>query len=299
MKNLVATILLIFVSGQIVAQEGLLNKLLAPGPLIEGHKDLEHKDCLECHTAAAGVPNEKCLLCHKEIKKSMDRKTGYHALHKKECFQCHADHKGRTFDSTKVNEETFDHKETGYQLLGKHEDIKCIKCHTETRAKKPVNKSGTRWFGLEKGCLECHKKDDVHFFKGDFANRDCGKCHGEILWKQDVKFDHLKDADYALIGNHGKLKCEKCHVPNGRASAKYEWANFKEKKCLSCHKDIHGKNLSPKYQNGDCAKCHGQDKWKIPDFSHEITGFALKGKHARTECIDCHKQKNTHTFFYI
>jgi hypothetical protein len=291
MKRLLAIILLFLVSGQIIAQEGLLNKLLAPGPLIEGHKDLEHKDCLECHTAASGVPNDKCLACHKEIKKSVDSGSGFHALHNKDCFKCHADHKGRTFDSTKVDEKTFAHKDTGYELVGKHVEIKCSKCHIGTRSKKPINKTGIRWFGLKQGCLDCHKKDDVHFYKGEFADRDCGKCHGEVSWKQSVKFDHLKDGDYALVGNHAKLKCEKCHVPKGRASAKYEWAGIKEKKCLSCHKDIHGNNLSQKYQNGDCAKCHSQERWKINDFQHSITGFALKGKHAKNECIDCHKQK--------
>ena len=142
MKRLLAIILLFLVSGQIIAQEGLLNKLLAPGPLIEGHKDLEHKDCLECHTAAAGVPNDKCLACHKEIKKSVDSGSSFHALHNKDCFKCHVDHKGRTFDSTKVDEKTFAHKDTGYELVGKHVEIKCSKCHIATRSKKPVNKTG-------------------------------------------------------------------------------------------------------------------------------------------------------------
>jgi len=272
------------------AQEGLLNKLLAPGPLIEAHKELEHKDCLECHMATEGVPDSKCLACHKEIKASMDRKISYHGLRKKSCHECHPDHKGRNSNTMKVNEKSFKHKETGYDLVGKHAEIKCTKCHTEKRTKKAVRKGETRWFGKERGCLECHAKDDIHFFKDKYKGRECSECHGQKSWKKDLKFDHLRDGGYKLEGNHTKLKCEKCHVPRGKSSAKYKWTNFKTKKCLSCHKDTHKTNLSPKFQGGKCAKCHNQYGWPIKNFGHEITSFKLKGKHARTDCARCHKQ---------
>ena len=75
--------------------EGLIISLLAPGPLMEGHKEWEHGGCLKCHDAGKGVPDGKCLDCHKEIKKSIDRKTGFHALAKGTCISCHSDHKGR------------------------------------------------------------------------------------------------------------------------------------------------------------------------------------------------------------
>ena len=35
------------------AGEGLLNQLLAPGPLTKNHKDLEGTDCLKCHSAGS------------------------------------------------------------------------------------------------------------------------------------------------------------------------------------------------------------------------------------------------------
>ncbi|MCX6130947.1 MAG: hypothetical protein NTX25_18055 [Proteobacteria bacterium] len=53
--------------------EGLLNQLLAPGPLILGHEKLEHTDCLKSHEAAGGVPNKLCLDCHKEIRRDVIR----------------------------------------------------------------------------------------------------------------------------------------------------------------------------------------------------------------------------------
>jgi hypothetical protein len=54
--------------------EGVLNRLLAPGPLIGGHKDLEKSDCLKCHDAGKGVPDSKCLDCHKDIKVFVEQK---------------------------------------------------------------------------------------------------------------------------------------------------------------------------------------------------------------------------------
>jgi hypothetical protein len=280
-------------STEAVAQEGLLNKLLAPGPLIEAHKELEHKDCLECHTTAEGVPNSNCLECHKEIKASIDRKQSFHGKRKKACHECHPDHKGRKSNTMKVDEKTFDHKKTSYPLVGKHKKIKCVKCHTEKRTKKAVRKNETRWFGKERSCLECHKSDDIHFFKDKFKNSECSECHSQESWKKKIKFDHLKDGGYRLKGDHAKLKCKKCHIPNGKKSAKYKWPKFSQKRCLSCHKDNHKTNLSPKYQGGKCDKCHKQTEWKIRKFSHNLTGFDLKGKHSRVGCVKCHKQTTT------
>ena len=60
--------------------EGLLNKLLAPGPLVLGHENLEHKDCLKCHEAGGGVPNKNCLDCHKDINAHVEAKKHFHGL---------------------------------------------------------------------------------------------------------------------------------------------------------------------------------------------------------------------------
>ena len=99
------------------AKQGLLNKLLSPGALIVGHQELEHIDCLKCHDTGKGVPDVKCLDCHKEIKKSIKKKNTFHANVKKDCFECHSDHKGREFDSTKVDEKKFECEPVGWKEL--------------------------------------------------------------------------------------------------------------------------------------------------------------------------------------
>ena len=117
-----------------------MNKLLAPGQLIEGHKDLEQADCLSCHAAGKGVPDQKCLDCHKDIRQSMARPKSFHKLTDQPCFSCHSDHKGRDFDAIAFDITDFDHADTGFPLAPKHQDIKCLDCHTAKRSDRAAQR---------------------------------------------------------------------------------------------------------------------------------------------------------------
>lgn len=271
------------------AIEGITNKLLAPGPLMIGHQDLEHKDCLSCHEANSGVPDKKCLTCHKEIVPFVKAKKGLHGRTKEPCFKCHSDHKGRDLDSTKVNEKTFDHAQTGFLLTGAHARIECRECHTKTRATKKIRPTGISFLrDSVSSCRTCHNKDDVHFFTGKFAKKDCASCHNDRSWKEASAFNHKSETGYELKGKHAELTCAKCHTPKGKASARYDWP-LETKKCLSCHEDFHKNNLSQRFKNGSCDKCHSETTWKITNFDHKVTGFELKGRHRALNCVECHK----------
>lgn len=273
--------------------EGILNQLLAPGPLIKGHAELEGSDCLKCHDAGKGLPDSKCLDCHKEIKPFVDSKRGFHGLVTKNCHECHGDHKGREFDSLKFDISTFDHKKlTGYTLEGKHEKLKCTECHTEKRTKKPIRKNDTRFLGQASSCVSCHKKHDIHKFTGEFAKKDCNACHSNTSWKDGLKFDHNRDTKYRLEGKHQDLKCNDCHMTDQRKKTlTYSFPHLKQKQCLSCHEDFHKQRLSKRFQGGQCLECHTQSQWKIDSFNHSKTRFKLNGKHATAQCTDCHKTK--------
>ncbi|MBC7659320.1 MAG: hypothetical protein H7249_06390 [Chitinophagaceae bacterium] len=274
--------------------EGLLNKLLAPGLLSLGHDNLEHKDCLKCHEAGGGIPNKLCLDCHKKIENHVEAKTHFHGLMMgKACIDCHKEHKGRETNIALFDRKTFDHSRTGFTLDGAHVKAECSKCHTEKRADKPVRKNDIEFFGKKTTtCVSCHKKDDVHFFESaKFKAKDCNSCHTTEAWKTVQKFDHGRETNFALVGSHAELKCAKCHVSQGKNNIKYVWPKLETQKCLACHKDEHGQNLSPKFQGGKCLSCHNQNQveWKIPSFKHDITGFDLKGAHAAAQCVKCHK----------
>lgn len=273
--------------------EGLLNKLIAPGPLMEGHKNLEHKDCLSCHEPLGGVPNSKCLDCHRDIQRVVKANKGFHGFHrKKPCIECHKDHKGRNYNAVYVNQKTFNHNQTGFKLEGGHSKnkVKCEECHTKRRTKKPIRRNETRYFGTSNSCLSCHLSDSTHYFKGKYAKKECSECHGIVNWKYGTKFNHARETGYKLVGNHAKLDCAKCHAPKGPRSAKYKWPRLNQNACLSCHNDHHKNNVSKKFQNGRCDTCHSQISWPIANFNHNITGWPLNGAHAKTQCIDCHKQ---------
>lgn len=253
----------LFAQNDKVKFEGLLNKLLAPGPLIAGHNDLEHKDCLRCHEPAGGIPNKKCTDCHKEIRAHVNELKHFHGLMKgKACIDCHKDHKGRTFDSVAFNEKNFDHERTGFALDGAHAKTDCEKCHTEPRKGRVVRPEDPRYFGTKNSCNLCHKSDDIHFFEGDFRKQECSLCHTTEKWKPAKYFDHGKETKYPLLGAHSRMKCEKCHVKEAVNNVRYDWP-IESKKCLSCHKDHHGERLSPRFRNGKCDACHSQETWKL------------------------------------
>lgn len=273
--------------------EGLINKLLAPGPLMLGHEKLEHTDCLTCHEPAGGIPNDGCVDCHKGVGSQVKAKKSFHGqMGKRLCVDCHKDHKGRDHISVKFDEKNFDHNRTGFELSGSHSNVDCKKCHTKKRTDKPIFKSGTRYWGTSPSCKECHADDDIHKFEGKFANKECSTCHITTEWKDVTAFDHKKETGYPLIGAHKKQACSKCHVKQGKDSVKYKFPSLESKKCLTCHEDHHKSNLSSKFRGGNCASCHNQVKWPIDNFKHEVTSFPLRGQHARNNCIDCHKSNS-------
>lgn len=93
----------------------------------------------------------------------------------------------------------------------------------------------------------------------------------------------------------GVTNCTKCHEVGNKVT---------RAKCLDCHKEIKaniaakkGYHASSEVNGKECFTCHndhhGRDfqiiRFNKKLFNHTITGFALKGKHAKEECASCHK----------
>lgn len=214
----------------------------------------------------------KCEGCHKAGAKFRDAPSLCHTCHKKDdekahkgklgtdCAKCHSEKDWKTT--------TFDHNKTDFKLLGKHIEVKCLKCHIDNKYK-----------GVPKTCVGCHKKEDDKAHKGKLGP-ECEKCHGEKDWKT-TKFDHDK-TNFKLLGKHDEVKCDKCHIDK-----KYKDT---PKLCNACHKKdddkIHKGKFGPK-----CETCHTEKDWKEILFDHEkSTKFPLLGKHrAPLKCVSCHK----------
>ena len=206
----------------------------------------------------------------------------------KDCVRCHLEHNGEDFHLLhwEPSEKSFDHRQTGYALEGKHTALACEKCHTpshmaladrELIKKKDLGKS---YFGLSPACQTCH--NDPH--KGQLGN-ECSKCHTVESWKAAKEFDHAKTR-YPLTGLHMKVPCEKCHKPDTLGGpARYRDMKFDT--CSACHLDPHRGEFKKA-----CETCHTTSSWKSMlagfSFDHSKTKYPLVGKHTQVACTACH-----------
>lgn len=105
-----------------------------------------------------------------------------------------------------------------------------------------------------------------------------------------------------VIQGHAKTEgqCNKCHVRFNRAG--------QDRLCGDCHKDVardvgqkqgfHGRASEGK----PCRECHTEHKGRDArvvsldekKFDHRQTDYLLRGKHAETECKDCHRPGSKH-----
>jgi hypothetical protein len=122
--------------------------------------------------------------------------------------------------------------------------------------------------------------------------------------------DFFSSSPGALSSSHAawdsQTGCNDCHVNSTNAVS--------NDKCLGCHdhNDLQGRiakgvgfHASPVVRGKKCETCHPEHKGRGHDimgwssikggekgFDHQLTGWPLNGKHASTDCADCHKARN-------
>lgn len=275
---------------------------MSPGPLAAPHASLDSPlSCFQCHAqgdrSEAGM-DRRCLACHGEIAAMKAARRGLHASPQQPCAKCHPDHGGRAFPLVEWDggsPERFEHSKAGWELRGKHAQVKCRDCHQPRNQKSPVvarlkrKDRAASWLGLETACASCH--GDPHRAQ---LGADCTKCHDLSAWKPAPGFDHAKTS-YPLTGAHAKVECMKCHGvgPNvkrdvaGKLLA--QWKPLPAKECTACHKDPHANRFG-----GACAKCHVTESFSTiqsAGVDHSLTRYPLKGAHAAVKCAQCHDEK--------
>ncbi len=246
-----------------------LERLVMPGPVIQGHAKLEN-DCSNCHRAFVATEQPAlCMDCHKEISADVRALTGFHGRVAKDqpqllCKNCHTEHKGRGANVVDLDRSSFDHGRTNFPLHGGHTGRDCAACHIEGKSFRdaPVE------------CVGCHDDAQPHMKRlGD----DCADCHSEDRAWRAVEFDHSTTA-FELRGAHAKVICKTCHVDE-------VWKDL-PKTCVACHSadDVHRGS-----RGTNCASCHNTTKWSGATFDHlKHTGFALVGRHHDLVCDACH-----------
>jgi hypothetical protein len=240
------------------------------------HESALGPECEVCHSASGwpvglktlsdhGVAMEGghdglvCADCHTQ---------GDHLADTTSCHDCHDEGHGGTDASCGDCHEVkgwkpakFDHGPCTCAFPGKHQTVGCIDCHED--------------FGFvdtPTRCEGCHQPEGAHEPLGG-----CAMCHTATSW-DDGRFDHNKQADFHLGGEHLSVSCVQCHTePGVFRGAPTE--------CESCHRtDAH-----PDF--GPCAECHTTEGFSTSSFEHPSTGFSLDGKHATLECAACHAPK--------
>lgn len=148
---------------------------LAPGPLSVAHAPIS--DCARCHASTQTMRVVQCLDCHPQIGASSQDGHGLHGIgrgRELSCSACHREHRGADFEITGweavLARGVFDHRQTGFPLIGRHQPLTCERCHPG---------SPKHFIPVQTTCRECHRNDDPHPDK----RPKCESCHNPYRWR--------------------------------------------------------------------------------------------------------------------
>ena len=273
-------------------------QFLSPGRLAEPHAELEGlRRCTTCHELGQrGISSDRCLDCHEAVSIRIQDGRGYHAtVQDEDCASCHQEHLGSDFDLLHLDQGTFNHLDTGYELELSHESVEdCRECHQPSQIADPDVVSfktergalARTFLGLSGECSSCHEEENPH--GNQFGIRGCVDCHDAGVWETPPNFDHAATR-YPLDGLHADVGCAGCHGTDP-AAAVYRPLAFQA--CNNCHADPHDGSM-----NDTCASCHGTSGWQLVStdnverrFDHATTAFPLVGAHAVADCRACHQR---------
>ena len=302
---------------------GEIKSLINVGLGYHSSSEARGKDCSSCHPEHYGrnfrivniEPNSfdhnktlykltgshaktDCKSCHQPkfiVDPEIKKRTGTYLGLNSNCFSCHEDsHQNTLGDDCNSCHNTekfkpagkFDHDKSKFKLTGKHSAVVCSKCHPVTNMN---GKDFQKFVGLNyNNCSPCH--NDVH--QGKFGV-DCTSCHttsgfGIINRKG---FDHSK-TNFALIGKHKIVNCDKCHKTSLKEKPKY-------KRCTDCHSDFHRGQFTVENVVTDCSGCHNEFGFKPALYTiekHNQTKFMLTGSHLAIPCQSCHMKEEQWEF---
>ncbi len=203
--------------------------------------------CFRCHPNGTEVEDDtiaECVFCHRDVHAGQFQGAS--------CDRCHAG-----FERWRIP--FFDHTLSRFQLVGKHIEVRCEACHKQGHYRP-----------IDTACGNCH----LNFHDGQFA-KPCDECHSPHGWTL-VQFDHDRQSEFALYGEHRGLDCKKCHVDNDYKGLPFD--------CAGCHVDEHKGRRGPA-----CDRCHTAADWSTNQArNHDFGAFTLGGVHDLLACETCH-----------
>jgi hypothetical protein len=157
------------------------------------------------------------------------------------CRGCHDTH---AFRPSTVSVAT--HARFSLTLEGAHRATPCIACHAEMKSSGPpastllLSAKGVTAlpFTARRAttCQSCHENPHGTQFVARKDRGACDGCHGANTFAPASRFDHRRDASFALEGAHAKVACAGCHKAESTAARGLHVVYRPlSGKCESCH----------------------------------------------------------------
>ncbi len=221
-------------------------------------------DCKQCHTTLVfnDPVAQDCVSCHADMH---SQSVG------NDCVRCHST------ESWLVNDLTEVHEENGFPLIGAHNNLTCVECHT--------SENTLRFDRVGNDCISCHQDDYASTQNPNHQqagySTDCTECHNPLGFgwnSQSINHDF-----FPLTQGHNIQDCTQCHTTGNYADASPE--------CVSCHQADYASTQDPNHQQAgfstDCASCHTTNPgWSPANINHDF--FPLTQGHNIQDCTQCH-----------
>ncbi len=224
-------------------------------------------NCISCHsTLVFNEAQSSCISCHTDV---------HSASVGNDCIRCH------TSNNWMVNTISELHEENGFALVGAHNSLDCVACHT--------SETNLRFDAIGNECINCHQTDfnetvNPNHISAEFST-NCTECHSSFAtsWSPAV-FNH---AMFPLTLGHDIQECKLCHIDNNYIDTSSE--------CVSCHQTDFDTSENPNHIAAefsiDCATCHTTNpNWNPTTWNHNDF-YPLNGAHNEiaSDCNACHK----------
>jgi len=208
------------------------------GPQRRGLPPLPGKETLGTAAVMLKSKEIECTACH------VDPHAGRFAGRSERAKPagCLACHDTRTFRPANVSVAA--HRGFGYALEGAHRAVACDACHKESKGRPldsslllPARRLPAMPFAVkDQRCEACHQNPHGDQFARRKDHGACVACHNEDMFRPATRFDHTRDAGFALDGGHARVACVGCH-PARRDAKGHSVVVYRPvpKECKACH----------------------------------------------------------------
>jgi len=224
-------------------------------------------DCKECHSKLVfNKAKPSCISCHTDV---------HSASVGNDCTRCH------TTNNWVINNVPELHEENGFPLVGPHNSLNCVECHT--------SETNLRFDKIGNECISCHQTTfdatvNPNHKSAGFST-DCLECHSPLAtsWTP-ATFNHDM---FPLTLGHDIQECKLCHKDNNYTNTSPD--------CVSCHQNNFDTSVNPNHKaadfSTDCATCHTTNPGWTPTTWNHNDFYPLNGAHSliASDCVACHK----------